>query len=273
MSHYHGSDPQAFADALGEQWHRCEVSPLALLNRCLAAAVIVASGCAAADLRPNLPAVPAYEVHRSPSRMVIDGRLDEEAWKIAPPMVYQFPWDKQTGARQNTTARLLWDDEFLYVGWECDDSDIVAHYRVHDDPTYKDDAVEIFINPDPRQNFYYGMEINARATVYDYFYAFPRLLIKRVDFEGLQIASYIRGSLNVRGDQDKGWTIELAIPWRNFVELAPKSPPDVGATWTANLNRWDGVEPDRRLSQWSDSGLVEASPHNPDRFGRLVFVK
>jgi hypothetical protein len=227
----------------------------------------------AADLRPNLPPIPSYEVRRATSHMIIDGRLDEDAWKQAPPIVYQFPWDKQTGEKQKTVARLLWDDEFLYAGWECEDTDIVAHYMDHDDPTYKDDAVEIFINPDPRQSFYYGMEINARATVYDYLYAFPRLLIARVDFQGLQIASFIRGTLNVRGDQDKGWTIELAIPWRNFVELAPKLPPEPGASWTANLNRWDGVEPDRRLSQWSDSGLVEPSPHNPERFGRLVFVK
>lgn len=241
--------------------------------RYVVVSAVIAGACAAADFRANLPSIPTYEVHKTPAHLVIDGRLDEAAWKQATPIPYQFPWDKQTGAKQNTTARLLWDNDFLYVGWECEDADIVAHYGVHDDPTYKDDAVEIFINPDARQNFYYGMEINARGTVYDYFYAFPRLLIKRVDFEGLQIASYIRGSLNVRGDQDKGWTIELAIPWRNFVELAPKTPPDPGTVWTINLNRWDGIEPDRRLSQWSDSGLVEASPHNPDRFGRISFVQ
>ncbi len=204
---------------------------------------------------------------------MIDGRLDEAAWKQAAAIPYQFPWDKQTGAKQATTARLLWDEDFLYVGWDCEDTDIVAHYGVHDDPTYKDDAVEIFINPDSRQAFYYGMEINARGTVYDYFYAFPRLLIKRVDFEGLKIASYIHGSLNMRGDRDKGWTIELAIPWSNFIDLASKLPPAAGTTWTVNLNRWDGIEPDRRLSQWSDSGLVEASPHNPERFGRITFVQ
>lgn len=230
-------------------------------------------GCGGQDVRSNLPAIPTYDVRRASSPMVIDGRLDKDVWQRAAPITYQFPWDRQTGVKQKTTARLLWDDEFLYVGWECEDADIVAQYASRDDPTYKDDAVEMFINPDPRQSFYYGMEINARATVYDYFYVFPRMLIKRVDFDGLKIASYIRGTLNVRGDKDQGWSIELAIPWRNFVELAPKLPPDLGSTWTANFNRWDGVEPDRRLSQWSDSGLTQADPHNPARFGKLTFVK
>lgn len=238
-----------------------------------AAAAIAAGALGGQQLRQNLPPVPTYDVHRVSAPIVIDGRLDKSVWRSAAPMVYQFPWEKQTGAKQKTAARLLWDDEFLYVGWECEDADIVAQYAAHDDPTYLDDAVEIFINPAPGQSFYYGMEINARATVYDYLYVFPRMLVKRVDFDGLKIASYLRGTLNVRGDKDQGWSIELAIPWRNFVELAPKLPPEIGTSWTANFNRWDGVEPERRLSEWSDSGLVEASPHNPQRFGRLTFVK
>ena len=42
--------------------------------------------------------------------------------------------------------------------------------------------------------------------------------------------------------------------------------------YTANLNRWDGVEPDRRLSVWADSELDWPHPHAPARFGDLVFV-
>jgi hypothetical protein len=38
------------------------------------------------------------------------------------------------------------------------------------------------------------------------------------------------------------------------------------------LNRWDGVEPDRRMSIWSDPLESTAWPHVPARFGELVFV-
>jgi hypothetical protein len=235
--------------------------------------LLLAAACSGQDLRPNLPGVPVYEARRAASRIVMDGRADDAAWQKAATVTFVFPWEQQTGAKQKTTARMLWDEQFLYVFYECEDADIVALYAERDDPTYRDDAVEIFINPDPKQEFYYGLEINARAVVYDYFYAFPRLLIKRVDFQGLQVASYSRGTVNARGDTDTGWTLELAIPWRNFAELRESGPPRVGETWTVNLNRWDGVEPDRRLSQWSDSGLVRPNPHHPARFGRLVFVE
>jgi hypothetical protein len=217
--------------------------------------------------------IPRVEVKRAPSALVIDGRLDEAAWKAARPIAFVFPWDKQTGARQPTTARLLWDDRALYVGYDCEDADVVAHHARHDDPTYEDDAVEIFINPDPRQSFYYGLEMNARGVLYDYFFAFPRPLIKRFDLAGAAVAAHVRGTLNQTGDKDRGWSLEVSIPWENFVELARKTPPAAGAVWTANLNRWDGTAPARRLSQWSDSGHEAPNPHRPERFGEIVFVE
>jgi cyanophycinase len=220
-----------------------------------------------------VPPIPKLEVKRAKTPIVVDGKLDDAAWSAANSVEFLFPWDFQTGAKQKTVARVLWDDRHLYVGYACDDADIVAHFDQRDDPTYRDDAVEIFINPNPRQSLYYGLEMNAKATLYDYFYAFPQLLIKRLDFTGVQLATHLRGTLNQTQDKDEGWSLEVAIPWSNFEELASKLPPEPGSTWTANLNRWDGVEPNRRLSLWSDSALPRAHPHNPQRFGQLVFVK
>ena len=225
------------------------------------------------ELRPNLKPIPRMEVHRATGKITIDGKLEDPAWKNATPVEFQFPWDFQTGAKQKTVARLLWDDENLYVGYDAEDSDVVAHYDKRDDPTYKDDAVELFIYPGKNQNLYYGLEMNARATLYDYFYVFPKLLIKRFDMSGVQLAANIRGTLNMTSDKDQGWSLEVAIPWKNFEELGSGLPPKIGEVWRANLNRWDGTEPNRRLSQWSDSGMVKANPHWPERFGELVFVK
>ena len=217
--------------------------------------------------------VPTYQVQRATRPIVVDGKLDDAAWSAAGTIEFQFPWSAQTGAKQKTIARVLWDDNYFYAGYDCEDTDIVAHYTERDDPTYKDDAVEIFINPDPSQTFYYGMEMNARATLYDYLYIFPKMLLKRINFSGVQLATNIRGTLNQTGDRDRGWSLEVAIPWANFEELAKKLPPEPGSIWTANLNRWDGTEPNRRLSLWSDPGMKTPTPHNPDRFGKLVFVK
>jgi hypothetical protein len=214
--------------------------------------------------------VPRYKVNRAASHIVIDGKLDDKAWIQAPAIEFIFPWASQTGAKQKTTAKLLWDDDYLYVGYECEDTDIVALRTERDEPTYLDDAVELFVNPRPSQNsVYFGLEMNARGVLYDYLMVDSKYAFKRFNLQGVLLASFIRGTLNTRGDEDQGWSLEVAIPWINFEELSKRPTP--GTIWTANLNRWDGVEPNRRLSMWSDSGQPQPNPHAPARFGQLVF--
>jgi hypothetical protein len=204
-------------------------------------------------------ATPRYEVKRVASPPTIDGKLDEAAWtQASPPIVLQFLWESQTGAKQKTAARLLWDTQALYIGFDAEDADVTARFLQRDDPTYRDDAV------------YYGFEMNARGVLYDYLNYNSRTLFKRFDATGVTIASTVRGTLNERHDTDNGWSLEVAIPWVNFEELSPR-PPVVGTVWKANVNRWDGVEPKRRMSIWSDPQNTTSWPHVPSRFGEIVF--
>jgi hypothetical protein len=216
--------------------------------------------------------LPRYEAHRAAAPVVIDGKLDDKAWAAAPAVELIFPWESQTGAKQKTTVKLLWDDRYLYAGYECEDRDITAVFLERDDPTYRDDAVELFVNPKPSQTgVYFGLEMNARAVLYDYLMYDSRYAFKRFNLQGVQLATFIRGTVNMRGDEDQGWSLEVAIPWENFEELAPR--PEEGTVWRINMNRWDGVEPNRRMSNWSDPQQPRPNPHNPARFGELVFVK
>lgn len=218
------------------------------------------------------PPIPRYEVKRAVTPIVVDGKVDDKAWAAAGKIELIFPWEQQTGAKQKTIARLLWDDQNLYVAYECEDADIVAFHTEHDDPTYLDDAVEIFINPEPSQTgLYVGLEMNARAVLYDYVMYQSHNLFKQYDLRGVKLATSIDGTLNMRGDRDKGWSLEVSIPWSNFDGLSKVPVP--GAVWSANINRWDGVEPNRRMSNWSDPVQPRPSPHVPARFGQLIFVQ
>ena len=150
------------------------------------------------------PAIPRYEVKRATGRIVIDGKLDDKAWAAAPAVEFVFPWDFQTGAKQKTRARLLWDDDYLYVGYECEDTDIVALRTERDEPTYLDDAVEFFVNPKPSQTtVYFGLEMNARGVLYDYLMVDSQYAFKRFNMQGVLLASFIRGTLNARGDEER----------------------------------------------------------------------
>jgi hypothetical protein len=217
-------------------------------------------------------AVPRYRVPSIADRITVDGKLDEAGWARARPIALGFPWDQQTGAKQATTVRLLHDRAKLYVGYECEDADITAVHQHRDDPTYQDDCVEIFLKPG-EADVYVGLEMNARGVLYDYLYPFPNALDKTLDLEGVELRTSIDGTLNSSGDRDRRWTLELAVPFSNFGRLAPRVPPGAGESWRAQINRWDGVEDrgGRRLSMWTPSGLRRPGPHNPERFGYLLF--
>lgn len=215
---------------------------------------------------------PRYEVRRAVAPLTIDGRVTAEEWSQASPAVeFIFPWDQQTGAKQKTRARLLWDDTNLYVAYEVQDTDIVAQFTERDAWVYRDDTVELFLNVRPSQIAgYYAMEVNVRGAMMDYFCVDAQYYIKRFQMEGVKLGARIDGTLNEREDRDRGWSVEMAIPWENFSDMA--RPPQAGTVYTAELNRWDGVEPNRRLSVWVDSKLDWPHPHAPAQFGDLVFV-
>jgi hypothetical protein len=237
---------------------------------------LLVSGVVFADKYTELQGLgplPRYKVKSISETMTVDGKLSEQAWSQAPSITLMFPWDFQTGKKQKTVAKVLRDKDTLYVGYEVEDSDITATHRNRDDPTYKDDCVEIFIKPGQDTDSYFGMEMNARGVLYDYFFPFPKDLDKNLNFDGVRLKTFMRGTLNKRDDQDQGWTLEVSIPFKNFAKLARQLPPRSGDQWRVQINRWDGTEDSggRRLSMWCHSGMKKADPHNPDRFGILEF--
>ena len=226
---------------------------------------------AAAPAQPA-PPIPRYEIKRAATPITVDGKLDDAAWATASaPATLSFFWESQTGAKQNTRAKMLWDDQALYLGFDADDADINGVLTERDSAVFNDDAMELFINPNPKQEVvYYGFEMNVRGALYDYLNYNERTFFKRYDATNVKIATSVRGTLNVRTDTDEGWSLEVSIPWANFEELSRR--PAVGAIWKANINRWDGVQPARRMSEWSDPMQRTAWPHGAARFGELVFT-
>ena len=53
---------------------------------------------------------------------------------------------------------------------------------------------------------------------------------------------HIDGTINNPNDRDKGWSIEIAIPWKAFISnFRSNNPPKDGDQWKVNFSRvhWD----------------------------------
>jgi len=219
--------------------------------------------------------VPQYTIHRATSPVTIDGRLDEPAWKAARSVGdFVFPWWEK-GKKEQTVAKMLWDDRCLYVAYCCEDAHISADHTERDSSVWLDDCVEVFTAPNPDQSDnYFNIEMNVRNAFLDQHHPDGpgKDVAEEWNSSGIKIATTINGTLNDDSDTDRSWILEAAIPLANFAKVAKHTPPRPGDVWHLNLNRLGG-KTNPQFSQWSASKTDEPQFHAPRDFGRVVFAK
>lgn len=232
----------------------------------------VGSGTSAAEEKGALP---RYTVRRAAGKIAVDGRLDEADWKQAASVGdFRFAW-WTGGKKEQTEAKLLWDDENLYVSFRCEDAHIFGEHTERDSAVYRDDCVEVFTAPNPDQpNNYFNIEMNVREGFLDQHHPEgPGVKLKEEwNAKGVKIAVTIEGTLNDDSDRDSGWILEAAIPFANFAAVAKNTPPEEGDVWHLNLNRLGG-KTNPQYSQWSPGKTDRPNFHAPDTFGRVVFSR
>jgi hypothetical protein len=220
--------------------------------------------------------VPTYEILRTAAGINIDGKADEQDWKNATVIDFVFPWnDTDQEPAQTTAARMLWDDKNLYISYICADPYLDSEVTQHDGPVYQEDAVEIFATPNPDDiSAYFGYEMNINGALLDYMAfgggtAWTENIHPPWQSEGVQIATSYDGTLNDHSDTDRGWVLEISIPFDNFRHLSGNIPPGPGDVWRLNLNRTKGDK--GQFSMWSDSHAENPSFHHSTYFGAAHF--
>jgi len=213
---------------------------------------------------------PEYICVRAGSPVTIDGRLIEAAWAgaVAVDLV-----EDGSGAppRQRTTMRALWDDRYLYVAFQCEDSDIWGVTTERDKDIYNQEVVEVFLDADRDGHGYVEIEVSPLNAVLDLFMLWRddrRNGLWDWDSQGLQTAVVVDGDPTRRGTRDRSWTVEMAVPFSELL-TAPNIPPRPGDVWHANFYRIDRAREGDEYSAWSPT--FRRNYHTPSRFGRLVF--
>src|SRR5436190_10552246 len=185
-----------------------------------------------------------YVCYRATGPVTIDGKLDDEAWKNAPwtDDFVDIEGDLKPKPRFRTRVKMLWDDEFFYVAAEMEEPHVWGTLTKHDSVIFQDNDFEVFIDPNGDNHEYYEFEINALNTGWDLFLTKPYRdggsAVNGWEIPGLKTAVHVQGTLNDARDTDKGWSVELAFPWKALTEAAHRaSPPKEGDQWRVNFSR------------------------------------
>lgn len=237
-------------------------------------------------------ALPEYEIHRAPNRITIDGIVNQTEWEkaqLSTPFVHieglEQPLDSSI-LKESTHVQMLWDDTHLYIAATLTEPHLWATQTEKNSIIFHENDFEVFLDPDGDNHHYHEIEINALNTIWELTlekpyrdggpYHIPHNL------EGLETAVHLDGTLNDPSDYDRGWSVEMAIP---FSELSAFSPgfekPQTGTIWRLNFSRvewpleWTSGPYSKREGErehnlvWSPIGIVDI--HRPERWGIAVF--
>jgi hypothetical protein len=176
-------------------------------------------------------------------------------------------------SRYRTQARVLWDDERIYVAFICEDDDVWAREgRKNDDPIYEDEVVEVFIDADGDGRTYNEVEVSPANVQFDAQFPSYRSNLKEALAwrSGMVSAVRIDGTLNDSSDRDRGWRAELSIPIAQLAAVPGR--PKRGDRWRFNLFR---IDTKNRAGAWDGAALsppLRGDFHALDRFATLVFA-
>src|SRR6185503_6330783 len=149
---------------------------------------------------------PTVEAARVVGTVSVDGRLDEEAWRIAPPRggFLQRDPDEGAPATEATELRVLYDEGALYVGARLRDRDPARIVRQlsRRDVVAEADSFSVFL--DPHHDHLTGVEfqvsaagVQRDAVVYD------------DNFESDAWDAVWESAVTVDA---QGWVVEMRIP-------------------------------------------------------------
>ena len=176
--------------------------------------------------------------------------------------------------KTSTKAKLLWDREYLYFYAEMEDHDLLVKVREHQGMVWTSDVFELFFKPADGKPAYYEFEVNPVNATLEL--AFPErdpnAFVRVRDNTHIDFKTVVKvdGTINNPADDDKGWSVEGRIPWKDLAMTGGR--PNPGEIWKLNLCRMDYTTGQPRQELSSCAPLTKSEFHRWEDYTPLLFV-
>ncbi|MGB5435717.1 MAG: carbohydrate-binding family 9-like protein [Maribacter sp.] len=222
-----------------------------------------------------------FKVSKASEPIIVDGKMEEESWKNTEARKLHYFYNvEKVDDDQQTSFRMLWDAQNLYLFYQMKDKYLTARETERDGEPYLDDCAEIFLITVPDSlDTHFGYELNLNKASNDFiyfndFYEGKDLAFKGYDPE-FEVEVTYNGTVNDNSDIDVGWTMEMAIPIANFGALGQVRPVASGNRWAflaVRQDRNDATGNRRSTSTIFPIYDISKNVHQANRFGLLEFV-
>lgn len=232
----------------------------------------------------------SYIAPKSTEVINIDGKGDETAWKNTRWTDDFIDIEGNKTPKYRTRMKMIWDDSYLYFYVEMEEPHVWGTLKKRDTVIFYNNDFEIFIDPDGDTHNYMEFEMNVLNTVWDLWLTKPyrnhAKVIDGWDIHGLKTAVQVDGTINNSANLDKGWRVEIAMPWEALLEACKNKEIPANSFWRINFSRvnWDFDLVDGRYSRkkeesgkflpeynwvWSPQWVINM--HEPEHWGYVYF--
>ena len=212
---------------------------------------------------------------------VMDGRLDDAAWRQAPVYHLAIPMNRTSGGKaiaEQGEVRFLWDERDLYVCVAFTDADIVS-FSDKDQLLHllKGDLFELFLKPEnaPDETWFWELYATPNGRKTAYFYPGKGWAgvdeCYTYDCGVIQVAADVKGTLNEWRDRDQRWTAVIKVPVAELRKRGERFGP--GSKWRFLVARYNYGRylPELELSSFPP--LSRADWQLVNEYGILNFSK
>lgn len=199
---------------------------------------------------------------------------------------------------------MRWDDEFLYIGAQLEETQIWATLTEHNSVIFQDNDFEVFVDANATTHFYKEFEMNAFNTTWELQLSKPygdggsENSTRTNPTDGWTMRTHTavkvvpEGALNNPQVAGQAWNVEIALPLAKLAENTGALMPTPGDFWRLGFSRveYDASVNDRGHYErkkscqscptpgkdvednwvWTSQG--EINMHAPERWGIVQFA-
>ena len=221
--------------------------------------------------------------------VTLNGKLNDPVWHKTPVYVLEHGKNQfrhvpaevrklfRDGVIEPGKARVLWDEKYLYFGFEFTDRDLVSESKGDQDrQDLKGDAVSVFLKP-LNKSWYWEIQVSPQGKSSVFFYpgrgvcALPGCRPGKPAFTGIKAAAFSKGTMNNSWDKDKKWTAEIAVPRAEIGRAGERLDPEI--PWLVCFRRVNyGRElPMKEITAYP--GAATSDFHYYEKYGLLKMEK
>ena len=216
-----------------------------------------------------------YCVRRAAGPVALDGAWDSAVWHRAgtAPVAHCVGGDFEH--QPVTQARVLYDDQALYVAFRVEDRYVQAAAQTWHDKVCRDSCVELFFTPGEDTSVgYFNFEINCGGVMLAHFQPAPGENIRQMPLElceTIDIWSSMPHQVEPEIAEPTTWQVAYRLPLAILGHFLKITPPQTGVRWKANFYKCADKTSHPHWLSWAPIDTPGPNFHRPDSFGALLF--